>query len=76
MGKIELVEHMVMHCAIRQNSQSLPIFGTMGPRPKESCRMIVELLQSTLNVFRHIRGGIPKDDKVLELRVKHKNVSS
>jgi len=43
--------------------QVLPIFGTMGPRPKESSRIIVELLQSSLNAFRHCRQDVPEDDR-------------
>jgi len=60
MGKVELAEHIVMHCA--HVFKMMPIFGTMGPRPKESKRMAVELLQSTVGVFRHIRPDVPQDD--------------
>ena len=42
--------------------QMLPIFGTMGPRPNGSVRLGVELLQSTLGVFRHLNSAVPRDD--------------
>mmetsp|Transcript_22095 Transcript_22095/g.50520 ORF Transcript_22095/g.50520 Transcript_22095/m.50520 type:complete len:1076 (-) Transcript_22095:84-3311(-) len=60
MGKVELAEHIVMHCA--HMFKMMPIFGTMGPRPRESKRMAVELLQSTVGVFRYIRPDVPQDD--------------
>lgn len=52
MGKIELAEHIVTHSAVRL--QMMPVFGTMGPRPGDSIRLAVELLRSTLGVFRHL----------------------
>jgi len=59
-GKIELAEHIVMHCATQFHM--MPIFGTMGPRPGESTRMAVELLRSTVGVFRLLDPTIPGDD--------------
>jgi len=59
-GKVELAEHIVTHCATQ--FQMMPIFGTMGPRPGESSRMAVELLRSTVAVFRHLNAAIPTDD--------------
>jgi len=52
LGKIELAEHIVTHCATQ--FQMMPIFGTMGPRPGQSTRMAIELLRSTVAVFRHL----------------------
>lgn len=60
MGKIELGAHIVMHSAMR--FRMLPVFGTMGPRPNGSVRLAVELLQSTLGVFRHLNASVPRDD--------------
>jgi len=60
MGKIELAEHIVTHSAVRL--QMMPVFGTMGPRPGDSIRLAVELLRSTLGVFRHLNGTVPLDD--------------
>lgn len=62
MGKIELAEHIVTHCAVR--FRMLPVFGTMGPRPGGSIRMGVELLRSTLGVFRHFDPSLPSDDSM------------
>mmetsp|Transcript_7189 Transcript_7189/g.20209 ORF Transcript_7189/g.20209 Transcript_7189/m.20209 type:complete len:1055 (+) Transcript_7189:96-3260(+) len=55
LGKIELAEHIVTHCATQ--FQMMPIFGTMGPRPGQTIRMAVELLRSTVAVFRHMGGA-------------------
>lgn len=60
LGKIELAEHIVMHCATQ--FQMMPIFGTMGPRPGQAYRMALELLRSTIAVKRHLEGNIPLDD--------------
>ena len=49
MGKIELAEHIVMHCATL--FLMMPVFGTLGPRPGGRQRIAVELLRSTLGVF-------------------------
>lgn len=59
-GKVELAEHIVMHCAT--HFQMMPVFGTMGPRPGESTRLAVELLRSSLGVFRHLNASMPADD--------------
>jgi len=40
----------------------MPIFGTMGPRPGESSRMAIELLRSTMAVFRQLNSLMPTDD--------------
>lgn len=74
MGKIELAEHIVMYAAVR--FQMLPIFGTMGPRPNGSIRLAVELLQSTLGVFRHLNSSVPKDDVQALQRVVPANLGS
>mmetsp|Transcript_46581 Transcript_46581/g.120581 ORF Transcript_46581/g.120581 Transcript_46581/m.120581 type:complete len:1065 (+) Transcript_46581:85-3279(+) len=60
LGKVELAEHIVTHCGTQ--FQMMPIFGTMGPRPGESRRMGVELLRSTVAVFRHLNDSTPSDD--------------
>jgi len=60
-GKIELAEHIVIYAA--QRLQILTVFGTMGPRPGDSVRMAVELLRSTLGVYRGLNpGSLPDDD--------------
>eukprot|EP00927_Polykrikos_kofoidii_P053725 TRINITY_DN4828_c0_g1_i1.p1 TRINITY_DN4828_c0_g1~~TRINITY_DN4828_c0_g1_i1.p1 ORF type:complete len:1057 (+),score=160.87 TRINITY_DN4828_c0_g1_i1:66-3236(+) len=59
-GKVELCEHIVLHCALR--FQTLPVFGTMGPRPGDSVRLATELLRSTLGVFRFLNPNLPVDD--------------
>ena len=46
MGKIELAEHVVMHCATL--FFMMPVFGTLGPRAWGRQRIAVELLRSTL----------------------------
>eukprot|EP00440_Ansanella_granifera_P071923 gb/GFBE01078051.1/.p1 GENE.gb/GFBE01078051.1/~~gb/GFBE01078051.1/.p1 ORF type:complete len:1043 (+),score=304.23 gb/GFBE01078051.1/:1-3129(+) len=64
LGKIELAEHCVTHCAIQFNM--LPIFGTMGPRPGESTRMAVELIRSTIGIYRNLNANVPTaDDQAL-----------
>jgi hypothetical protein len=73
MGKIELAEHIVMHAASR--FQMMPIFGTMGPRPNGSVRLAVELLQSTLGVFRHLNPAVPRDDVQALTRVVPTNLA-
>jgi len=62
MGKIELAEHMVCHAAA--HLQMLPVFGSMGPRLNDVERVAVELLRSTVGVFRHLHlsGSLPADD--------------
>mmetsp|Transcript_34163 Transcript_34163/g.72689 ORF Transcript_34163/g.72689 Transcript_34163/m.72689 type:complete len:1111 (+) Transcript_34163:318-3650(+) len=62
MGKLELAEHSIVHCAHRLHI--LPIIGTIGPRPGEYARMAVELIRSTLGVFRLLQGcqNLPTDD--------------
>jgi len=60
LGKIELAEHIVTHCAM--HFHMMPIFGTMGPRPGQSTRMAIELLRSTVAVFRHVGSNLPADD--------------
>ncbi|CAJ1351668.1 unnamed protein product [Effrenium voratum] len=59
-GKIELAEHIVTHCAMQ--FQTMPVFGTMGPRPGESTRMAIELLRSTVAVYRTTSTSIASDD--------------
>jgi class 3 adenylate cyclase len=60
LGKIELAEHIVMHCATQ--FQMMPIFGTMGPRPGQATRMARELLRSTIGVKRHLDANVHADD--------------
>eukprot|EP00930_Biecheleria_cincta_P063811 TRINITY_DN4933_c0_g2_i1.p1 TRINITY_DN4933_c0_g2~~TRINITY_DN4933_c0_g2_i1.p1 ORF type:complete len:1042 (-),score=195.94 TRINITY_DN4933_c0_g2_i1:241-3366(-) len=60
LGKIELAEHIVTHCTMQ--FQILPVFGTMGPRPGESNRMALELLRSSINVFRNLSANTPAED--------------
>lgn len=60
MGKIELAEQIVMYSALR--FQVMPVFGSMGPRPGDSVRLGVELIRSTLGVFRHTNPQVPNDD--------------
>mmetsp|Transcript_52533 Transcript_52533/g.94242 ORF Transcript_52533/g.94242 Transcript_52533/m.94242 type:complete len:1050 (-) Transcript_52533:209-3358(-) len=75
LGKIELAEHIVTHCAMQ--FQMLPIFGTMGPRPGETIRMIVELLRSIIAVCRNIGTNVPTDDvQALSQLVPAQHVSS
>jgi len=59
-GKVELAEHIVLHAA--QEFYMLPVFGTMGPRILDLDRVCVELLRSTLGVFRHIDSSTPESD--------------
>lgn len=60
-GKIELAEHIVIHAAL--HFQVMPIFGSMGPRPRGSKRLACELLRSTLNVYRNMdQDEIPRGD--------------
>lgn len=59
-GKIELAEHIVAHCATQ--FQTMPVFGTMGPRPGESTRMAIELLRSTVAVHRLLNQSLPPED--------------
>merc|ERR1719245_2933155 len=74
LGKMELAEHIVTHCGTQ--FQMMPIFGTMGPRPGESTRMAVELLRSTVGVFRHLNASVPTDDVQALLKVAPPNLSS
>jgi len=59
-GKIELAEHMVAHAAA--HLQMLPVFGSMGPRLNDTERLGVELLRSTVGVFRQLGSDLPLDD--------------
>mmetsp|Transcript_65224 Transcript_65224/g.119022 ORF Transcript_65224/g.119022 Transcript_65224/m.119022 type:complete len:411 (-) Transcript_65224:280-1512(-) len=55
----------------------MPVFGTMGPRPGGSIRLAVELLRSTLGVFRHLNGDVPvEDSKALEQLVPDQLIDS
>jgi len=67
LGKIELAEHIVMHCAT--HLQMLPIFGSMGPRPGNRTRILTELLRSTLSLLRYTNSSIPQDDMQALTRV-------
>lgn len=60
LGKIELAEHIATHCALQ--FQTLPVFGSMGPRPGESTRMAVELIRSLVGVYRTSNATTPADD--------------
>jgi len=60
MGKIEIAEHIVMYTTLR--FQMMPVFGTMGPRPGGSIRFAVELIRSTMGVFRFLDLSLPADD--------------
>ena len=40
----------------------MPVFGTLGPRPGERQRIAVELLRSTLGVFRLLDPALHVDD--------------
>jgi len=73
-GKIELAEHIVSFCAL--NFQMMPIFGTMGPRPGDSTRLVVELLRSMLAVFRHLNSSVPPDDYLALAQVVPKEHSA
>jgi len=64
-GKIELAEHITAHCATQ--FQTMPVFGTMGPRPGESNRMAIELLRSIVAVYRTVSpSSAPDDAQALE----------
>jgi len=60
MGNIELAEHIVSHAAL--NFRMMPVFGTMGMRPRDSIRLSVELVKSTLAAFRHLSSNVAADD--------------
>jgi len=62
MGKIELAEHMVVYGTT--HLQMLPVFGSMGPRLNDIERLGVELLRSTVGIFRFLdaSGALPMDD--------------
>merc|ERR1719486_71893 len=47
----------------------------MGPRPNGSVRLAVELLQSTLAVFRHMNSSVPADDVQALTRVVPANLA-
>merc|ERR1712176_1529845 len=59
MGKIELAEHMVVFSATQL--RMLPVFGSIGPRLNDTERLGIELLKSTVGVFRHMdsSGSFP-----------------
>jgi hypothetical protein len=59
-GKIELAEHAITYCASKLGV--LPILGSMGPRIGDEERLGIELLRSTLGVFRHLDISLPADD--------------
>lgn len=73
MGKIELAEHMVTYALLKLHI--LPVFGTMGPRPGDSVRMAVELLRSTIGVYRATAGAIPDNDYQALLKLWKGDVS-
>jgi len=60
-GKVELVEHLVVYAA--SNLKILPVFGSIGPRPGDPERLGVELLRSTVAVYRHLDRSLPADDE-------------
>mmetsp|Transcript_44947 Transcript_44947/g.144002 ORF Transcript_44947/g.144002 Transcript_44947/m.144002 type:complete len:1129 (-) Transcript_44947:87-3473(-) len=60
MGKIELAEHMVLYAG--HEFSMLPVFGTMGPRIADLDRFGIELLLSTIGVFRHLDPHMPRSD--------------
>jgi class 3 adenylate cyclase len=66
-GKFELAEHIITFTAVRLGI--LPIFGSMGPRLGDQERFGVELLRSTLGVFRHLDATLPGDDLPCLVRV-------
>jgi len=74
LGKVELAEHMITHCATQFNM--MPVFGTMGPRPGEVTRIVRELLRSTLAVFRHLDRSVPDDDAQALAKVIPEKVAS
>jgi class 3 adenylate cyclase len=59
-GQLQLTEHVVCHAACK--FKMMPIFGSMGPRPGDSVRLAVELLRSSLGVFRGLDPALPLDD--------------
>jgi len=66
-GKIELAEHTIMYCACKLGI--LPVFGSMGPRVGAEERLGLELLRSTLGLYRHVDGSLPVDDLQCLVRV-------
>lgn len=60
LGKVELAEHIVTHCATQFHM--MPIFAVMGPRPHEFARAGAELLRTTIAVFRHLNDSLPEDN--------------
>lgn len=62
MGKMELAEHLVVYSAL--NLRVMPVFGTMGPRPGDAPSLALQLLTSSLEVFRslNLAGTLPVDD--------------
>jgi len=60
MGKIELAEHLVVHAATQLHM--MPVFGSIGPTLNDQERLGVELLRSTVGVFRLFNSSLPESD--------------
>lgn len=62
LGRIELCEYLVTKSVERLSS--VPIFGTLGPRPNTRMRSVRELLKSSLAGLRcvDVAGTMPADD--------------
>lgn len=73
-GKIELAEHVIVFTATQL--RILPVFGSMGPRLGDQERLGVELLRSTLGVFRYVDNTLPQDDIACIVRVLPSDCSS
>lgn len=73
-GKIELADHIITYTAVKLGI--LPIFGTMGPRIGDEERLGVELVRSTLGVFRHLQSTLPVDDMQCLMRILPPDYSS
>jgi len=73
-GKIELAEHVIVFTATQL--RILPVFGSMGPRLGDQERLGVELLRSTLGVFRYVDNTLPQDDIACIVRVLPSDYSS
>jgi len=59
MGKTELTEYIVTE----MSSHSVPLFGTVGSRPRELFRPVQELLKSLVLGFRTIGSELPASQK-------------
>lgn len=60
-GKVELAEYVTVHAV--KDLQMLPLFGTLGDRPREELRPVSELLKSSLAAMRSLET-LDADDHV------------